>query len=315
VLQRFGRALLPGGTARIMVYNSEARGWIRHLQRAFDLLGLTGLNGLARPHSGGIDRARKLAVSLAEVSPALRERFLAMRGGAFANDSRFVDTFLHVREARLGLSYWLEAIRRAGMGLIGVYDRLAELDDLPNPLLEPPDPEAWQARIRDRRFENNLELWLARPGPAARDAAVPGAVRLPAMHVLREPPTTWFEYAETRALPWTARRRLWANFLRRLAGGRSGGVDAWAGVLAPEAIQRLGRLGALFPDDFASRELKDMLLRPRHASMEPPDFPGPGPVHANEGIRAEVRAILRDGNLPAERLEPVMNRLEAAQRP
>jgi SAM-dependent methyltransferase len=309
VLERFGSALLPGGTARIMVYNSEARAWIRHLQRAFALLGLSGL----RP--GDVGRARKLAVSLAGVSPALRERFRAMRGDAFANDSRFVDTFLHAREARLGLAYWLEAIRRSGMRLFGVYDRLAELDDLPNPLLVAPGPEAWRDRIRDRRFENNLELWLARPGPAVRDAAVPRSSWLPGPLVLREPPRNWFEYGETRDIPGMARRRLWANFLRRLGGGRCPGIDAWAGRLPPESLQRLGRLGAIFPDDFASRELKELLLLPRHDSMDPPERPVTGPVHGNPGIRAEILAILREGNLPAERLEPAMRRLDAAQRP
>ena len=133
VLRRFAHALSPGGTARIMVYNSEARRWIHHVQRAFALLGLSAFRSEDRA------RGQKLLERLAEVSPPLRERFAPMRRGAFADASRFVDTFLHAREARLGLPYWLRRLEESGLRLIGVFDRYAELDDLPNPLLEPPE--------------------------------------------------------------------------------------------------------------------------------------------------------------------------------
>lgn len=325
-LRRLAQALAPGGTARIMVYNSEARRWIRHVQRAFALLGLSALRRE--------DRAcgQALLERLAEVSPALRERFAPMRRGAFADSSRFVDTFLHAREARLGLPYWLGALEANGLRLIGVFDRYGELDDLPNPLLEPPDAEAWSERIADRRFENNLELYLAKPQAAGSKAGAGGAsgggsgggkgvqqrCRLPSPQFLKSPPLSWFDYPETRTLPWTTRRLLWTHFLRRLCGGDRGpeaAAEARLGRMPTAALQRLGRLGALFPDDFRSRELRSLLLRPLQEGMEPPEFSAPGPVRDHAEIRKEVLGLLEARGLPIRRLEPVMNRLDAAQRP
>lgn len=332
-LRRFAQALSPGGTARIMVYNSEARRWIHHLQRAFALLGLSAFRREDRA------RGRMLLVRLAEVSPALRERFAPMRRGAFADASRFVDTFLHTREARLGLPYWLGALEASGLRLIGVFDRYGELDDLPNPLLEPPDAEAWSERIADRRFENNLELYLAKPDPEnpgaygtgdkgagatgagggrGGDAVVPQRCSLPSPQFLKSPPLSWFGYPETRSLSWTTRRLLWTHFLRRLCGGDRGPEDsaeAWLGRMPTGALQRLARLGALFPDDFRSRELRALLLRPMQDAMEPPEFSAPGPVLDHGEIRAEVIGLLEARGLPKRRLETVMKRLDAAQRP
>ena len=330
VLRRFAQALSPGGTARIMVYNSGARRWIHHVQRAFALLGLSAFRHEDRA------RGQRLLERLAEVSPALRERFSPMRRGAFADASRFVDTFLHAREARLDLPYWLRALEESGLRLIGVFDRYGELDDLPNPLLEPPDANAWLERIADRRFENNLELYLAKSGAAEAGATQTGATRdgalesggadrknpkrcrLPSPQFLKSPPLSWFEYAETRSLPWTTRRLLWTHFLRRLCGGDRGpeeSAEAWLGRMPTGALQRLARLGVLFPDDFRSRELRALLLRPLQESMEPPEFSPPGPVRGHEEIRAEVLGLLEARGLPLRRLEPIMNRLDAAQRP
>ena len=314
VLQRFERHLLPGGTARIMVYNSEAREWIRHLQKAFSLLALSAF----RPRD--LKRGQNLLERMAGISPVLRERFAPMRSGAFANPSRFVDTFLHAREARLDLKFWLRAIENCGLRVIGVFDRYAELDDLPNPLLEVPTFQAWQDRIEDRRFENNLELYLAKSyptdaGPAGNPRSPAMTRTLPAPHFLKSPPKAWFEYAETRSIPWIARRRIWSRFLRGLCGRFAGSADAWAGRLPPEALQRLGRIGALFPDDFRSKELKDLMRLPLHEFMEPPEFSAPGPVRDNREIRAEVQLILQEKNRSVKYLEAVMNRLESAQNP
>jgi SAM-dependent methyltransferase len=307
-LGRFASALAPGGTARIMVYNSEARGWIRHVQRAFALLGLSAFESADRK------RGRRLLEKLARVSPALRDRFAPMRDGAFANAARFVDTFLHAREARLDAGFWLRAIEAAGLGVLGVFDRYGELDDLPNPLFHVPELRAWQARISDRRFENNLELYLAKPGLRAPQGADPG-LRLPSPLFLKSPPLSWFAYAETRGIPWAARRRIWSRFLSGIRGRTPGPMDSWADRLAPESLQRLARVGAVFPGDFRDRNLRELLSRPLHASMEPPDPPGSGPVYDQRDIRSEALDILREKNRPAERLEAVMRRFDAAQRP
>lgn len=307
VLGRFGRLLLPGGTARVMVYNSAARGWLRHAQRALGLLGLSAHDREDRA------RARSILERAAALSPALRSRFAAMGGGAFANDARFVDTFLHAREARLGLTWWLKAAAAAGLEPIALFDRYGELDDLPNPLLEFPDTRALAERIHDRRFENNLELWLAKAGPSGPRAGLP--VRLPARHGLKSPPAAWTGAPETRGLPWAARRRLWSRFLETLSGRIPAPADAWAGKLPASALARLGRLGALLPDDFASAELRECLRRPLHAFMEPPAHPPRGPLADDYGLRAEAGAILRGKGLPERRIEAVLARLDAAQSP
>lgn len=312
VLKRFERGLLPGGTLRVMVYNSGARTWLRHLQRALDLLGLSAFE------SGDLDRGRRLLENAAAVSPALKQRFAPMQG-AFANPARFVDTFLHAREARLGLDYWLRAIEEAGLRLAGLFDRYGELDDLPNPLLQVPGREAWMERIADRRFENNLELFLAKPGAARKAAPGAPAAKLPSLHSFMAPPMAWFEYEETRNLPWMARRTLWTHFLDVLGGpggrGQTDSLDALGGRLDPRSLQRLARIGAIFPDDFESKELRDLLSLPIHASMEPPDFGAPGPVIHDPILRAQVQIILQEKGRPSKYLERVMARLEAAQNP
>jgi SAM-dependent methyltransferase len=302
-LRRFGGLLLPGGTLRIMVYNSEARSWIRHVQRAFTLLGLSA-------NREDPDIARRLLERLIAVSPSLRER-LASMGDALANPSRLVDTFLHAREARLGLRFWLGAAADAGLRVMGAYDRYAELDDLPNPLLQPPGAEAWLERIADRRFENNLELYLAkagRPGPGARVTC-----KIPTRQLLKSPPRSWSAYPETQGMPFPALWSLWRHFLGRLEGRDAGFLDAWAGKVPPAALQRLSRLGAALPDDFRSRELRALLRHPIHDSMEPPEPFVPGPVFQDSVLREEATSVLRGKGRPPGYLENVMKRLDAAQ--
>jgi len=88
-----------------MVYNNESRSWIRHVQKAFALLGLSAFQSRDR------EAGKALLERLGALSPALRVRSRPCR--TFSNAARFVDTFLHAR-SRLGLEYWLEAIDAAG---------------------------------------------------------------------------------------------------------------------------------------------------------------------------------------------------------
>lgn len=315
VLKRFGSLLAPGGTVRIMVYNSAARGWIRHLQRAFALLGLSGADAADR------EEALRLLAALAEASPALRGRLAPMRG-TLAHPARLIDTFFHAREARLDLGYWLAAIAAAGLEPIGLFDRYGELDDLPNPLLEMPEAGALAARIADRRCEGNLELYLAKPGPPRGTAAAssrPGAraaapIRLPSAHALRSPPECWWGFRETCRLPWGLRTAAWRHFLSNLSG-RPRPADAWAARMPPEACARLARLGVVLPDECASGELRELLRRPLEDAMEPPDFPAPADLRNLRGLRERVGALLRGKAGAERRIGLVMARLEAAQRP
>jgi hypothetical protein len=228
-----------------------------------------------------------------------------------ANPSRLVDAFLHAREARLDLRFWLGAAADAGLRVMGAYDRYAELDDLPNPLLEPPETGAWAERIADRRFENNLELYLAKPGPAPAGPKV--TCKIPTPQLLKAPPRSWSAYPETGRIPLPALWGLWRHFLGKLEGRDPGFLDASAGRLPPAGLQRLSRLGAVFPDDFRSRELRELLRLPIRGFMEPPEPCVPGPVFADSALRAEATAVLRAKARPPEYLEIVMKRLDAAQ--
>ncbi len=326
-LNRLSDALLPGGTARIMVYNSDARSWIRHLQKAFSLLGLSA----RRPSDLGC--AQRLLHRLSEISPALHERIAPMRGITLGNPARLVDTFFHAREARLPWSYWLEAIQGCGLHRLGLFDRYGELDDLPNPLLEFPGPEAMQARLDDGRFENNFEIYLAKPdasGALASKFRAAGQLpnrRWPAFNFLATPPKIWFAYEETRELPWLIRLKTWHHFLRAMMQipeasypqfvpspkTRQVFADSWASRMPARAVSRLARLGVFFPDDFQSQELRELLLSPLHESMEPPEYAKATALNGNREIRAEVQSILQAHGRPVGLMEQVMKRLDRAQ--
>jgi hypothetical protein len=304
-----------------MVYNSAARGWIRHLQKAFATLGLDGTEAADRR------AARMLLETLAEASPILKERLAAMRE-TLSHPARLVDTFFHAREVRRGAGEWLGALAAADLFPLGLYDRYGELDDLPNPLLEMPSREALEERIADRRFENDLELYLARrdalPGIPPEGSGPPRGTRarLPSAHAWRTPPRSWWGYRETCRLPWNLRLAVWRHFLANVAGRRRP-ADPWAARLPARAFQRLGRLGAVFPDECGSAELKDLLRSPLESSMEAPAFPAPAGLRGDRALRARLEGFLRiadDGDGRArprreERIDLALARLDAAQRP
>jgi len=308
VLQRFAAALLPGGTLRVMVYNSAARHWLTQIQRAFALLGLEA--GEAQD----IVRGKIILELLARISPALRNRLSPLRDITWKNTSRMVDTFFHAREARLGLGFWWGEIEAAGLRILGAYDRCGELDDLPNPLLAMPPRRDWEERIADRRYENHFEFYLARTDGAPMEKAGKSHAVPPAVQYLSSPTRTWFAYEETRHLPWLMRERIWLHFLRRLAGQTDSPKDGWMAKLPPAAIQRLGRLGAIFPDDCASAEIKDLLRRPMQDFMERPDALDKGAFPANRELRSLVQGILQEKGRPETFLEIILQRFQAAQR-
>lgn len=303
-LGRLSDHLLPGGTMRIMVYNSRARQWIFHMSRAFALLGLR-----SNQHQD-----RQTAVQLlhlcAQKLPALHERIIAMEP-ILNQPARLVDAFFHEREARLGLAYWLKAIDDAGLRPLGLMDRYAELDDLPNPLLEMPKALDLQARIDDLRFENNLEFYLAKDNRAGSGASF--AYPAPLNLRRRMPPIAWVRYAETARLGKLALWQLWQAFLTRNFQGASAPLDRWARKIPVPALQRLSRLGALFPDQFQSRELQKTLLAPMQTSMEAPTFPAAIPLSSVPELKKQWAAVLLAKGLPPERLKWIEERLLRAQ--
>jgi hypothetical protein len=212
----------------------------------------------------------------------------------------------------MGLEDWLCALADAGLAPVALYDRYGELDDLPNPLLAFPAAADLEARIADRRFENNLEIWAAKAGPARTQGN--RTARPPSARSMRDPPRSWWGYRETATLPREIRRLAWDHFLADLAG-RPAPADAWAGRVPPRAFQRLGRLGAVFPDACRSRELKDLLGKPLEASMEPPEWPVPADLRGDADLRARVGTIAGAKGLKPKSADLALARLQAAQRP
>lgn len=247
--------LAPGGTVRLMVYNSPARAWIHELQALLRMLRVSPFTPEDRAF------ARRFVNALGRNLPALGERLAQMGGEMLRSEARFVDAFLHTREARLPVERWRELVAGAGLEAYALFDRYAELDDLANPLWSMPDWQALAVRAADGRFENNLELFLAKPGKAPPSVT---ARSHPRRLFLKPPPRAWFEYRETRAIDLATRWRIWHAFLRGAP------IDHLTGRLTRPALQRLARLGAIVPMQLGSAPQRALAAAALCSAMEPP---------------------------------------------
>lgn len=304
-LQKLSELLVPGGTMRIMVYNSRARHWIFQLSRVFAWLGLSAFNRTDLKEAG------RLLKQISSALPALHDRLEAMTS-IIEQPSRLVDTFFHEREARLSLEHWLQSIQSAGLEALGLMDRYAELDDLPNPLLQMPTQNQLQTRIDDLRFENNLEFYLYKPSRERADR--PFSYPAPWNLRRRLPPLAWVRYEETQNIGILAFWQLWQSFLTRNFQGQSQPLDRWARRLAPATLQRLSRLGALFPDQLQSRALQRLLYEPMQEEMEAPRAPEPRALAETPELQRHLERILLSKNLPLTRLGFIAERLQRAQK-
>jgi hypothetical protein len=304
-IRRLSENLEMNGTCRIMVYNSSARHWIHQLQASFHLLGLSAFD------RSDLDRALTLLKELMRASPRYGERLSPMRTSIFHHSARFVDTFFHAHEGRLTLDEWLKAFADAGLEPIGLYDRYAELDDLKNPLLTFPSVEALTARIADRRFENNFEIFLAKTKETAhhRDRVV----KQPTRWGLKMPPKAWFSYTETNALPLILQFKLWRAFVQTMTEVKPPILDKTFRLMKAEAIQRLARVGAIFPSNSESVEIKELMQKPIHDVMDPPEFLAEVSLSKDERLQKLLQDLAsvkgRTSVLPE-----VMQRLEEGQR-
>lgn len=304
-LHALAGALRPGGTARLMVYNSRARAWIRELQRAFALLQVDAYWPL------DLNAVRSLLDAARREMPALDTRLSHMGATTLRNDARLVDTFLHAREARLSISDWLNAVTSSGLTLHGLFDRYAELDDLPNPLWRAPQAAELIERANDGRFENNLELFLAKP-PLQRPTT-PSA-QAPLRFFLKAPPRAWFNYPETRDVSLSLRIRLWHAHVRWVQGGIPLGNAAWLNLLTAAARGRLARLGAILPGMIGVPALELGLIAPLTKRVEAPQLPAPARVSPDGALARLVHARLAAiGKDDLWRREAILTRFTRAQ--
>ncbi len=306
-LENLHQALQEGGSLRLMVYNSQARSWIHHLQRAFQLLALDPFD------SADIKATRYLLELLSEHVPALASRLEPMQASLKFN-SRLVDTFLHAREARLDLRWWMQSLDKAGFRILGLFDRYAELDDLPNPLYHPPTIEQLEERTQDLRYENNLEIYavkLSRQLPARDDLsplATPWSLRR------RPPPASWRSYHETQSLRWRQNWLLWQNFLQAIyRREKVTSINSLVSQVTPEALGRLARIGALWPSQVSDRGLQKLCIRPLCASMDAPDRAEIVAIERVPGLSPMIERILLSKRRSLRYLPRILQRIAAAQ--
>lgn len=311
VIRLLSQSLAVNGTMRIMVYNTRARKWLFHMNRALRLLKLDGFVAADRA------QGHVILQQLAHLSPSIQERFASMGKETFHNPARFVDTFFHRWEMQWSIAQWFEAFRHVNIVPIGVFDRYAELDDLANPLWQPPAVTDLEARAKDLRYENNLELYLAKvpaqKPESRRRVMAKSYLRQYVRSWRRSPPQRWFQYEETKSIPIHLRWRLWHRHLSHLYGLGSDRVDELQKALDTKTLQRLARVGAIFPQQVQNRMIRRALYDPMVDRMDIPDRHTPAVLESTD-LAATVERTLRDKNCwSPERVAQVLARLGAAQ--
>lgn len=295
------RHMAPAGTVRVMVYNSTARHWITHVQFLLSHLGMTAET------AADVAPARAFVQTLATHRPGLARHLAAIGPGTVASDARFVDTFLHAREARLSLATWFAAFAAAGFKVTGMVDRYTELDDLPNPLWEPPSVEQLEERAEDGRFEGNLEVYLRVDAPP--DVAEKRVRPFLLPYFLRRPPRAWFAYKETNDIPQALRYELWLGFLRwTLRGDRGRLSPRIERDVTKVALARLARVGAILPGQIVDAGLRKQLVLPLESHMEVPAVNRGAPV--DEATAAWIRQMLVErGRFSDRRMQTMVQRV------
>jgi hypothetical protein len=269
-IKRLSERLHPHGTLRIMVYNAHARDWIWDINRALRCL------SLSYAKDSEINAARSLLKNLAKFSPRLQERLGQMGQIKLQNNTWFADTFMHPWESRATIDAWISCFDTANLQPMALFDRYAELDDLENPLWKMPNTKDLLARCIDRRFENNLEIWL-RPknsvGLSGTAITSKSSASTPWLLKLKTAPTNWGLYPETKSLSLMERYTLWLGWISAINGTLHPQSDALIKKLPLAAARRLARIGAITRSQArrCGRELE--LMERIHLSMEAPDLP------------------------------------------
>lgn len=264
-LYLISKNLLPNGTLRLMLYNSKARSWINLIQNIFKKCELSPYD-----HNDRID-AKKILNKFA-YTPQLKRQFIGIGKGIFNNDSRLVDTFFHVREVISSIEKWFELISNSGLLPYGLFDRYCELDDLSNPLWKIPHVHELEERASDRRFENNLEIFLIKkPTEPKNERKL--FMKKNNSFLFHIPPRNFFNFSETQDISFLNRWIIWKNFLSYT---HSNTVHPKFNVILEKtetiALQRLARIGAILPGMITNYGLYEKLVQPIEQCMEPPQY-------------------------------------------
>ena len=270
-LKLIANHLTSDGLVRIMVYNSPARDWIWQINRAFRSF------RLRFESDSDISRARKLLTDISRLSPRLDYRLSQLGWQSLQNNTRFADTFLHPWESRANIEKWYQAFESAGLAAFALFDRYAELDDLPNPLWRCPTSKELSDRSSDLRFENNLEVWLrpvtATSRPDSKILPHPTASQIPVRLRLTMPAMNFSKYSETKELSFGAKLALWHGFLRGLHNIADKSAVRLIRDLDPKAAGRLARVGLILPEAAKLAGRYEELMAPRVNQMAPPVLP------------------------------------------
>lgn len=311
-LTRFSSILHPGGTMRIMVYNNYSRDWIFHLQRAFSLL------KLEYSSNEDLSIAQKIINSLSLSSETLKEKFSCMGKKTITNRSRLVDTFFHVREARISISQWYDMFEERSLKPIGLFDRYGELDDLANPLWQSPTKEELECRAIDGRFENNLELFLTKKEIQDSYRNSPETYfiskKINKLHLqLKTPPKNWFQYEETQKTPIHIGYQIWLKHIQFIHGEKTPLPTSLLNKIPISALKRFARIGAIFPGQIESKSLLQEIEKPITAQMEPRVWESATPLERTASAKIIRDILKKKGIYSTKREEQILKRLNKAQ--
>ena len=304
-IQALGARMLPGATVRIMLYNNHARAWIHHLQRAFASLNLDPFTVAGR------NMARNLLQEFARDAPSIASRLKAMGSATLANDARLVDTFFHVREARIPLARWLMWFRAAGLQPAALLDRYGEMDHLENPLWRLPSDAVLEGEAARGAFAGNWELWLVKDGGEqdAHHMPPPRRAWWNARLHLTSAPRRWFDFPETATIAPRLRARLWRHYINYITGAGPSELGSLARFVSHRSLQRLTRIGAVLPGQVTDAGLFYSLMQPLARVSSAYDWGSAQPL-TKTGTERLVRTMVDDDR----RFETVMARLDRAQR-
>ncbi len=254
-LDILAQAMTAGATARIMVYNSAARSWIHQWQLVFRNLKLSML-------PADVTKSANILFSASQLSPKLAGLLEQMGPSIFTNRTRFVDTFLHPREARVSAEQWFTGLKKVGLRLIGLFDRYEECDELPNPLWGISE-ETIEQHILAGRFSNNLEILLQKPGGAKFSFPKQKTKRFASFS---SPPRAWSNTSDTAMISKSMMRHIWRSHHKYLAGKNGELTSKFLGALSDISLQRLTRTGAVLPQQLGHEAMlmaKKPIYRPK----------------------------------------------------